>query len=95
MRILVFWSVDSDFERHEFDCDTDEYAFEQLWKNRDEVGARFFDMGARMYNDSNWQHGIASLADFEDDYNNEELDGGYWCLILDLDENYVKQIVEE
>jgi len=95
MRLLVFWAVSSKFERHEFDCDYDEDAFKRLWDNRKKIGARFYDLNARNYNDSMWQYGIASLSDLEDDYNDEMLDGGYWCLILELDEDFVKQIVEE
>ena len=95
MRLLVFWAVDSDFERHEFDCDYDADAFKKLWDNRKNIGARFYDLNARGYNDSRWQYGILSLVDFELDYNDEELDGGYWCVVLELDEEYVKKIVEE
>lgn len=95
MRLIAFWSVDSDFDRDAFECMSVVDAVSILYHKRDEIGTKFYDLDARSYNDSLWQDGIRSLSDFEDDYNYEDLDGGFWCKVFELDEEYVKEIINE
>lgn len=95
MTILAFWEVWNGVERHTLDNVSDVEAFDILWHKRDELNVQFYDLGARLYNDSDWQHGIGSLSDFEDDYNDEYLDGGHWTKVLFIDEEDVKQIIND
>lgn len=95
MKILAFWSAGSELERDAFECMSELDAFDILWHKRDELSALFYDLDARLYNDSKWQHDIRSMSDFEDDYNDEYLDGGMWCKMLYIDEEDVKQIINE
>lgn len=95
MKILAFWSVDSEFERDAFECMPAVDAFDLLWHKRDELNARFYDLDARLYNDSDWQNGIGSISDFEDDYNDEILDGGMWCKMLYINKEDVKLTINE
>lgn len=96
MTILVFWSVDSyEVERHSLDNVSDVEALDILWHKRDELNARFYNMETSSYSDPFGQYGILNASDFEEDYNNEDLDGGMWTKVIRLDEAYVQQIVEE
>lgn len=77
---IAFYKVSNslNFDRHEFDClsDNPQQILELLHKlPEDEV--RFYD--ADQYS---WQAKSPTLADFETDYNDEELDGGWWCIII-------------
>lgn len=93
MTILVFWSVGSyEIERHTLDNVSDLDAFDILWHKRDELDARFYDMTERRTGDF---YLMGTPSDFEEDYNDEMLDGGHWVKVLHLDEEYVKQIIEE
>ena len=94
MTILAFWSVDSEIERHEFDYGNDEEAFLRLWENQGEWDARFYNMDTDSYSDLFGHYGILNASDFEEDYNNEEYDGGWWTKVLHLSEEYVKQVIE-
>lgn len=96
MTILAFWSVRSyEVERHTLDNVSDVDAFDILWHKRDELKAEFYNMDTSSYSDPFGQYGILNASDFEEDYNNEDLDGGHWTKVLHLDEASVKQIVEE
>lgn len=95
MKLLVFWSVGTKFDRDGFELMDDVVVFNTLYHKRDELGTKIYDLDARLYNDTMWQYGIGSLSDLEDDYNNEDLDGGYWCKVLFIDEKDVKQIIGE
>ena len=89
MTILVFWMVGSyDIERHTLDDVSDEKAFDILWHKRDELDARFYDIEYGRYD-------MLNGSEFEQDYNDELLDGGHWVKVLHLDEEYVKQIIED
>lgn len=91
MTILVFWSVGSyEIERHTLDDVSDEEAFDILWHKRDELDARFYDIEYDGYD----RH-MLNGSEFEQDYNDELLDGGKWVKVLHIDEEYVKQIMEE
>ncbi len=81
--IIAFYKVNNslNYERHEFDTDRPETIIEKLQRlPEDEV---------KLYDGDNysWQGKEPTLADFEYDYNNEELDGDWWCIII----NYTKQ----
>lgn len=91
MTILVFWSVGSyEIERHTLDDVSDEEAFDILWHKRFELEAHFYDIEYDGYD----RH-MLNGSEFEQDYNDEILDGGHWVKVLHLDEEYVKQIIEE
>lgn len=92
MTILAFWTVDSyEVERHTLDDVSDKDAFDILWHKRDEMNVRFYDMTERGIGNF---YLMGDPYDFEEDYNNEDLDGGWWTKVLMLDEEYVKQIIE-
>lgn len=96
MTILVFWKVGVyEVERHTLDAVSDVEAFDILWHMRDELNARIYNMDTSSYSDPFGQYGILNASDFEEDYNDEYLDGGHWTKVIRIDEDYVKQIVEE
>lgn len=77
---IAFYKVNNslNYERHEFDqfCDQPQEVLDMLQRlPEDEV--KFYD--ADKYS---WQSKEPSLADFEEDYNDEELDGGWWCIVI-------------
>ena len=77
---IAFYKVDNslNYERHEFDqfCDRPQEVLDMLQRlPEDEV--KFYD--ADKYS---WQSKEPTLADFENDYNDEELDGGWWCIVI-------------
>lgn len=91
MTILAFWSAGSyEVERHTLDDVSDEEAFDILWHKRDELEAHFYDIEYDGYD----RH-MLNGSEFEQDYNDEMLDGGMWVKVLRIDEEYVKQIIEE
>lgn len=71
---LAFYKVGNskDYERHTFDmwCDRPQVIKEMLSELKDEE--------LRMYNMGNMHD--ADL--FQEDYNDEELDGGWWCVVI-------------
>lgn len=91
---IAFYKVDNslNYERHEFDqfCDRPQEVLDMLQRlPEDEV--RFYDAGKY-----SWQSKEPTLADFENDYNDEELDGGWWCIIInDAKQKEKKQTLEE
>lgn len=98
MTILAFYPVDNElnWDRQEFDYGTHEEAFKKMWENRKRAEVTFYDM------DSNWQYDATSLGqfmahsgDFEEDYNNEEWDGGHWVKVLSVRSDYVKRVIKE
>lgn len=79
---IVFYRVDNslNYGRHEFDglCDQPKEILDMLQKlPEDEV---------KFYNadEYSWQTKEPSLTDFEQDYNDEELDGGWWVIVLPI-----------
>jgi hypothetical protein len=77
---IAFYKVNNslNYGRHEFDqfCDQPQEVLDMLQRlPEDEV--KFYD--ADKYS---WQSKTPSLADFENDYNDEELDGGWWCIVI-------------
>ena len=91
---IAFYKVDNslNYGRHEFDqfCDRPQEVLDMLQRlPEDEV--RFYDAGKY-----SWQSKEPTLADFENDYNDEELDGGWWCIIInDAKQKEKKQTLEE
>lgn len=77
---IAFYKVDNslNYERHEFDqfCDQPQEVLDML--------QRLPENEVKFYNADkfNWQSKEPSLADFEQDYNDEELDGGWWCVVI-------------
>lgn len=96
MTILVFWEVGSyDVERHTLDNVSDIDAFDILWHKQDELNARFYNMDTSSYSDPLGQYGILNASDFEEDYNNEMLDGGQWTKVLRVNKEDIMKIIEE
>lgn len=90
MTIFAFWQVGSyKVERHTLDNVSDLDAFDILWHKRDELCARFYSP------ESDYTLPIWTASEFEDDYNNEELDGGLWTKVMKVDREDVKQIINE
>lgn len=71
---LVFYKVDNSkgYERHTFDmwCDRPQVIKEMLSELSDEE-LRMYDMDNRYEVDF-----------FQDDFNDEVLDGGWWCIVI-------------
>ena len=71
---LAFYKVDNSksYERHTFDmwCDRPDVIKEMLSELKDEE--------LRMYNMDN----MYDVDFFQEDYNDEELDGGWWCVVI-------------
>lgn len=96
MTILAFWEVGSyEVERHTLDGVSAVEAFDILWHKRNELDVRFYNMDTSSYSNPFDQYGILNASDFEEDYNDEYLDGEHWTKVIRIDEVYVKQIVEE
>ena len=77
---IAFYKVDNslNYERHEFDqfCDQPQEIMDMLQRLPEEE-VKFYN--ADKYS---WQSKEPTLADFESDYNDEELDGGWWCIVI-------------
>ena len=81
-RMLVFYPVSNakGYDRHYFECVSAEEACKLLSELE---GTKFYDMQGFD------RHGrIPDMEDFVEDYNDEELDGGWWTIILELPDNY-------
>lgn len=90
--LLVFYKVDSKFERHSFDgfdtTNKDE-AMQILQQVLQTKNYHIYDLNGngKYCNDA---------YDFEVDYNDTLLDGGYWSIVLkSLDENDLLDITKE
>lgn len=100
MTILAFWTVGSyEVERHTLDNVSDLDAFDILWHKRDELCARFYDMDSHYGNKDTYGIGydpwIADSDQFQEDYNDEDLDSGYWTKVLHIPSDDVKQVINE
>jgi hypothetical protein len=71
---LAFYKVGNskEYERHTFDmwCDKPQVIKEMLSELKDEE--------LRMYNMDN----MYDVDFFQEDYNDEKLDGGWWCVVI-------------
>ena len=79
--IIAFYKVDNslNYERHSFDamCDEPEKILEMLNKLPGEE-LKIYDA-----NNYGYAHRVQpNLVDFEEDYNDEELDGGWWSIVF-------------
>jgi hypothetical protein len=73
-----FYPVDNNmgYDRHEFDSYTDSKTIAEMLSKVD---------GLKVYNlESTNRSKEIGLYDLMEDYNDEELDGGYWMIVLDL-----------
>ena len=95
MTILAFYPVENElgWERHEFDCLDDDICFKKMWVNRNEIEVRFFNMDTKKYSDPRVQDGLLNADEFEEDYNNEDFDGGWWVKALIVDELFVNDVI--
>ena len=78
MRYAVFYPVNNNkkYERHSFESFTEDKIIAQMLGEVD---------GIKVYNLESTNRGKeVGLFDLEEDYNDEELDGGYWLKILNL-----------
>ena len=79
--IIAFYKVDNslNYDRHSFDYirDNSEEIKRQLSLLPDEE-LKIYDMNSYGYGNMP----SPNMADFEDDYNDEILDGGWWCIII-------------
>lgn len=77
-KYLVFYPVNNELglDRHTFDAMTDEEAWKELQKSE---WIRVYDMTR---SDRNGR--MLDMGDFVEDYNDEELDGGWWSVVLAL-----------
>lgn len=78
---IAFYKVDNslNYGRHEFDqfCDQPQEVLDMLQRLPDEE-VKFYN--ADQYS---FQSKVPTLADFETDYNDGEIDGCWWCIIID------------
>ena len=97
MIILAFYPVDNDlgWDRNpdQLACLEQDVAFKKMWEERDGLGARFYHMDTKDYGDPFGQHGIMNADDFEENYNDEELDGGWWSIVFHVNGDFVKEVV--
>lgn len=85
--IIVFYPVDNKmgYDRHSFDCMSDFEVFAELYKSdeRDWYVAHT----------NSFRCHYPNLAEFADNYNNEDYDGGWWCWTGFLLPEDLKEIV--
>ena len=95
MTILVFYPVINDlgWERYDFDCMADQDAFVLFWKKRIKLGVRMYDMESHYGDRGELDQYLCNADDFETDYNDEELDGGWWSKTLHVPTDFVKQVI--
>lgn len=96
MTLLVFYTVDNglNWGRHDFDNLGDRDAFEKIWRNRRALDARIFDMESHYGNDVyGFRQEFCHGGDFEDDYNDELFDGGWWTKVVHLTPEDVRSII--
>ena len=83
--IIAFYKVENSLglERHSFDNEED-------GKKILETLAQLPDGECKVYDMSVYGYGnlpCPNAVDFKEDYNNEELDGGWWCVVIKKDED--------
>lgn len=79
--VLAFYSVDGNYGRDSFDgynTNAKEDCIEIVKKLSEGTYVRLYDMGT----DSRNTRATMSRAEFIEDYNDEMMDGGYWCISL-------------
>lgn len=79
--VLAFYSVDGNYGRDSFDgynTNAKEDCIEIVKKLNEGTYVRYYDMGT----DSQSTMASFNRNEFVNDYNDEMLDGGYWCICL-------------
>lgn len=78
MRYAVFYPVNNNkgYDRHTFDNYTDDKIIAEMLREVDNLKVYNLDCANRSKE--------VCLYDLVDDYNDEELDGGYWMIVLNL-----------
>ena len=76
---LAFYAVTNsmNYERDSFNLDTPDVILEKLSK-LPENEVRIYDLSCYGYD----KKPAPNLADFEEDYNNEDFDGGWWTIVI-------------
>ena len=77
--ILAFYKVDNSkgYGRHEFDNDTDNNVILEKLNSLKDDEVKFYNTGY-----VGWDNAMAGMGEFEEDYNDEELDGGWWLVVI-------------
>lgn len=79
--VLAFYSVDGNYGRHSFDgynTNAKEDCIEIVKKLSEGTYVHLYDMGT----DSQSTMASFNRNEFVNDYNDEMMDGGYWCISL-------------
>lgn len=96
MIIIVFYPVSNPFDwgRDEFPCLDDDMVFKKFWEEREALGVKFYNMSTKSYGDRFGQYGFLNADEFEEDFNDEVLDdGGWWCKVLTIGEDWVWEVI--
>jgi len=90
MTILALYPVDNDlgWDRDACACLDDDMAFKKIWEEREGLDAHFYQMDTKSYSSR-----LLNGAEFENDYNDEYYDGGFWCKVLIVDDKFVGSIL--
>jgi hypothetical protein len=77
---IAFYKVDNalNLERHSFDCESNGEKILETLAQLPDGECKVYDMSAFGYGNVPYPN----AADFEEDYNDEELDGGWWCVVI-------------
>lgn len=78
--LIAFYKVDSEFDRHSFDTMDDNEIYEKL-SQMSTNDCVIYDLSTNKGTGKE-----LDLADFERDYNDELLDGGWWTKVLVINE---------
>jgi len=94
---MVFYPVGNSFGwgREDFENMLDLDAFKTLWENRHKAAARFYDMDSHYGDRGEFEQSMGNADEFETDYNDEVLDGGWWCKVLHIPSDVVREIVNK
>lgn len=82
------------FDRSWLENSSSSIIFEELWKHREIINARFYDLDDRYGHRGELNQYLCSADEFETDYNDEVFDGGHWCKVVHLLPSIVKDIIE-
>ena len=92
MTIIAFYPVSNDLgwdrDAPELACLDEDMRFKRLWENRHELDARIYSP------ESDPSKPIGTLSELEDDYNNEDYDGGWWMVTMEPNEEFVWEVVK-
>lgn len=96
--IIAFYPVSGKFDRHSFDTTELDEAFKTLLNERKNEGIKIYYIGNdmdRCLKSKLEQAGIFSQLEMECDYNDEELDGGFWMNVMPLLEEEIEKVLSE